>query len=133
MTPDVARRLLDLNRTFYVRVGAEFDATRGSLPAGMLAAIGDLPATTRTVLDAGCGNGRLARALEQCGHPIDYLGLDADAGLLARAQQATAALAHVQTRFLQADLAQPGWAQALGDRRFDAVFCLAVLHHLPGE
>lgn len=133
MRPDVARRLLDLNRAFYADAAAEFDATRGSLPPGMLAVVDALPPSARTILDAGCGNGRLARALERLGQPIDYLGLDADAGLLALAQESTAALAHVRAGFAPADMAQPNWAQAAAGRRFDAVFCLAVLHHMPGE
>jgi tRNA (uracil-5-)-methyltransferase TRM9 len=132
MRPDVARRLLDLNRTFYVTLGVQFDATRGSLPPGMLAAVDALPSSTRTILDAGCGNGRLARALARLERPIAYVGLDADAGLLARAQENVAALGHVHGRIVQADMAQPGWAHALAGERFDAVFCLATLHHMPG-
>jgi SAM-dependent methyltransferase len=132
MRPDVARRLLDLNRFFYTEAGAAFDATRQSLPAGMLAAVDALPAATRSILDAGCGNGRLARALERLGRPIDYLGLDADAGLLTRARASLAMLNHVQPRFLQADLTEPGWARVLDGGRFDAIFCLATLHHMPG-
>lgn len=144
MPPAVQARLLALNRRFYATVGAEFDRTRQGLPIGMtdLAArlAAQFPRQGRPplrILDVGCGNGRFARALAQAGVACDYLGIDADPGLLALAAAQTSAqsgaLPPVATRFAEIDLAPAGWTKALaGEAPFDAVVCLAVLHHFPG-
>lgn len=135
MTPETVARLLELNRSFYAAIGPIFDLTRHGIPQGMERALTFVPASgvgVLRVLDAGCGNGRLARALEELGRPVEYVGVDADALLLAAAQGQTAGLAHVETSFVQANLAEPGWRDALEERRFDVVFCLATLHHFPG-
>jgi SAM-dependent methyltransferase len=135
MTPATQQRLLDLNRAFYAAIGDVFDLTRHDLPQGMVRLLDYLPpgSAPLRVLDVGCGNGRFARALEQAGRPIVYVGVDADARLLAHAQAQTAALRDVQATFVQADLAEPGWAAAPGGVRFDAVACIATLHHFPGH
>lgn len=136
MTPDVVCRLLELNRSFYAAAGAAFHATRKPLPEGMVRAalLPTEPAgRALRVLDAGCGNGRLARALEHRRAPVEYVGVDGDAHLLAFAQEATSGLQHVQAGFVQADLALDGWASVLNGQQYDAVFCLATLHHFPGE
>ncbi len=135
MRQSVHEHLLDLNRQFYTIVGDEFDRTRQSLPAGMVAlaqrVATSLPASGR-VLDAGCGNGRFARALAEAGVQAAYTGLDGDARLLALAAEQTAGLASLSCRFAQVDLARSGWTAAAGDAPYDVVVCLAVLHHFPG-
>jgi 2-polyprenyl-3-methyl-5-hydroxy-6-metoxy-1,4-benzoquinol methylase len=140
MPSAVQARLLALNRQFYQTVGGEFDRTRQGLPLGMVDLAGRLAArqadssTARLrVLDVGCGNGRLGRALAQAGVACVYTGLDADAQLLAFAQEQTGDLPHVSTHYLQVDLALSGWPAQLGaGDSFDVVACLAVLHHFPG-
>ena len=85
------------------------------------------------VLDVGCGNGRFARALAQAGPAYTYTGIDADAHLLALAEQQTADLGAMNRGFAAVDLAEEGWVQQLaGQELFDVVVCLAVLHHFPG-
>jgi SAM-dependent methyltransferase len=128
-------RLLEINRDFYATVAAPFDATRQAHTPGkarLVALIGAQPeGEPLRVLDVGCGNGRLAFMLEALGRPIDYVGVDAAAGLLELAAENTRDLIHVQTRFIQADLAGDSWPEALVGN-FDAVLCLATLQHLPG-
>ena len=135
MRETVQQHLLDLNRRFYATVAVEFDRTRQGLPEGMLTLAQmlhtRLPAPVR-LLDAGCGNGRFARALAQEQVTGAYLGIDADAHLLDLAATQTADLAGLACRFAAADLAQPGWITAAG-APYDAVVCLAVLHHFPGS
>lgn len=134
MRPAVQAQLLDLNRRFYATVAVEFDRTRQGLPEGMLTLAqvlhARLPAPAR-ILDAGCGNGRFARALAQAHVTGAYLGIDADARLLDLAATQTTNLPGLACRFAAADLAQPDWTAA-ASAPYDAVACLAVLHHFPG-
>lgn len=141
MRPAIQARLLELNRDFYATVATEFDRTRQGLPAGMLALAEQLlarrqlmhPTENFRILDLGCGNGRFARALSQCGVACDYIGADADPQLLAQATEQTQNLPGVSAEFQQIDLAAANWATQFSVRSgFDAVVCLAVLHHFPG-
>lgn len=136
MTDATIARLLELNRRFYAVVGTEFDRTRQGLPAGIVRTLESLPpAGVRPlrVIDVGCGNGRLARALEGLGRPVEYTGIDADAGLLRMAGEQTAGLEQVSSTFVWADLAEAGWSQRWEAGSFDVAYCLAVLHHFPGR
>jgi 2-polyprenyl-3-methyl-5-hydroxy-6-metoxy-1,4-benzoquinol methylase len=83
------------------------------------------------VADIGCGNGRLAWLLEERNVRLAYVGVDANAQLLAMAQTHTATLQHVHTCFVQVDLAAPDWPNALAPADFTVVTCLATLQHLP--
>ncbi len=134
MRPAVQTQLLDLNRRFYAPVADEFDRTRQGLPEGMLtlaqALHARLPAPAR-ILDAGCGNGRFARSLAQEHVTGAYLGIDADARLLDLAATQTAGLPGLACQFAAGDLARPDWTVA-ASAPYDAVVCLAVLHHFPG-
>jgi tRNA (uracil-5-)-methyltransferase TRM9 len=138
MQPETQTKLLALNQRFYATVADPFDATRLATPPGKVALVTRLPLRNRVkptpVLDIGCGNGRLAWLLEERGKPIDYVGVDANPDLLTRAQLHTLALHHVQARFVQADLADPTWTEAVPRpaKGFAVVVCLATLHHLPG-
>ena len=72
------------------------------------------PAASSWVLDVGCGTGRYAR-LWGC----RYLGLDTDAAYLRFARQ------QAGERFVLGDAAR----LPLAGQRFDAAFCVGVLHH----
>ena len=117
----VARRLLRINTRFYQQFGAEFAASRSALQPGMLRALPDLTGCA-AVLDVGCGNGRFGGALPA---PVRYVGVDNSAALLGCAAQRT------HTSFLQLDLMDPAWVLRVR-RRFPAIVCFAVLHHVPG-
>ncbi len=136
------QQLLALNKAFYTTVAEPFDATRLAPSAGKSELVRRLPLELGdirpTVADIGCGNGRLAWLLEARGVPLTYVGVDANAQLLALAQAHTASLQYVRASFVQADLAQPHWTALLPkpaqgfDQGFGTVTCLATLHHLPG-
>lgn len=74
------------------------------------------------VLDLGCGNGRLLT--EFSSKKIDYLGLDISDGLVYLAKKR-----FPTRRFLVRDITEINDWQRIG--RYDAIFCLAVLHHIP--
>jgi tRNA (uracil-5-)-methyltransferase TRM9 len=126
-----------LNQDFYTTVAGEFDRTRAGLWPGLLRILPYIPTGTKAnpvqVLDVGCGNGRYAQILESRAMPSFYTGVDASARLLVLAYEHCAQLVYTRTRFVQANLADPGWPAVLGAVPvFDAVLCLATLHHLPG-
>ena len=86
-----------------------------------------------SVLDIGCGNGRLL-ALLRARFPqgFSYTGVDASAGLLALAAQRFGEEAG-SLRFMQADFVASEPEQALPPGAFDCVALFGVMHHVPGE
>ncbi len=138
--------LAEVNRDFYRRHAEAFDASRrdpwpgwrnvlrlaraGSTAADALGPAGkDAKAS---VLDLGCGNGRLLAALAACwAEPVDYLGLDASLALLARAGLRAGPPAGSRVRFAVWDLVGRGLTGCGGAACFDLVACFGFLHHVP--
>ncbi|MFA4814565.1 MAG: class I SAM-dependent methyltransferase [Candidatus Gracilibacteria bacterium] len=75
------------------------------------------------VLDLGCGNGRLLKFLKKEGYKT-YLGIDQSAELLKQARKEWP-----KEKFLLADMSDPLPVK----EKFDALFAIASLHHLPPE
>ena len=123
-----ARRLLDLNRDFYRRFGADFSATRQRLQPGVTRLLGTLSGG-ESILDLGCGNGELARALARRGHRGPYLGLDFSPPLLSDASVIPNSFL---ARFIEADITS-AWAVNVEQSTFNVVTCFATLHHIPSK
>lgn len=131
MTSQTARRLLRLNRDFYREFAGEFSATRARLAPGTLRAL-RLCGNAASLLDVGCGDGRVGRALRDALVPnsiLCYRGVDFSPRLLRMADLRARDFASVT-----ADLSGPGWKRhpALEGMRFDCAVCFAVLFHIPG-
>ena len=126
MRPEIAERLIALNREFYAALSHPFAESRRRPQPGFERLSADfLPADPITLLDVGCGEGRFGRYL-QTKHQISrYVGVDFTADLLARAQ------ASAPGEFMQRDLSQPGCLDGLD--QFDVVACLATMQHIPGQ
>ncbi len=76
-----------------------------------------------SVLDIGCGNGKLVTGLPK---GVSYLGNDFSKTLLAEAK-----LLHPEHEFRYGDvLSSEDWDQ-LGE--YNAIFCVAVMHHIPSR
>ena len=131
MDTAAAQQLLMLNQRFYHTCAAAYAQTRGPAQRGLAPILPYLPPAP-TVLDLGCGNGRLARFLAHHRAGLTYVGVDGSSPLLAAAHRAVAGLPGVTASFVQADLTQPGWTDGLPAMPYDAVCVLAVVHHLPG-
>jgi tRNA (uracil-5-)-methyltransferase TRM9 len=129
MDSPTVERLLALNREFYDRFGESFSATRQRLQPGVMRILGSLKGDER-ILDLGCGNGELARALARRGHRGSYLGLDFSLPLL---RAAGARVEGVNATFLQGDLTYPVWSKAFNRTTFNLILAFAVLHHIPGK
>lgn len=132
MDDETQRALLAINRAFYERFARDFANARSTGQASLrrvLARVADCDA----VLDVGCGDGRVARALDEMGRTVSYLGVDASPAFIELAQTRAAGMTRVDARFAIADVSEPGWQRVLRQRRFDVVLLLAVLHHVPGQ
>lgn len=125
MDEPTARRLNDLNRQFYQITAPDFDASRADPWPGWERLLPHLRAPL-SVLDVGCGNGRLGAFLAQrLGPGVRYHGLDSSPALLDRARTA---LAEIETRLDVWDLLD----DPLPNGPFDLVALFGVLHHVPG-
>jgi len=124
----VAQHLIELNREFYTRFGAEFSATRQRLQPGARRVLESLRGDEQ-ILDLGCGNAEVARFLNQSQHRGAYTGLDFSPPLLSAAASEYAFPVH----FLPADLTSPHWAGNFSPSTFDVIFCFAALHHIPSR
>jgi len=97
---EIAQHLIALNRKFYTDFGEAFSATRRRIQPGVRRILNSLD-EDETILDLGCGNGELARALARDGHRGAYLGLDFSLPLLADAESVPEGFA---AEFREADL-----------------------------
>ena len=147
MNDTTANRLIELNRNFYDRFGAEFSATRRSIPKGIERAVASLGGA-KTWLDVGCGDGRVGRYLQHgtLEEPSisafeRYVGIDASPRLLGIAQSyeprgpASPFRKAEALRFVHADLTTTDWpelSEVTAASPFTAITCFAVLFHLPG-
>lgn len=127
MKPEVAKKLIDLNQQFYQTFAEPFSGTRMRLQPGVERILDTLPPDA-SLLDLGCGNGKLAEVLRKRGHQGAYLGLDSSPGLI----EIACSYSLEQTSFQLADFSSPDWDSDLSDAPFSFIFCFATLHHLPG-
>ena len=127
MDAETQRRLNQINRDFYRRVAADFDGSRQKAwPGwGRMLDVVDLP--LESVLDIGCGNGRLARFLaERQADAFTYIGVDNNAELLAYARRQAA---RVKLELMEGDVI----LGALPERSAQLVALFGLLHHVPGR
>ncbi len=127
MIPSVAQTLIELNRRFYTEFGKNFSSTRQHIQPGARAILSKLDGSER-ILDLGCGNGELARALARSGFHGEYLGLDFSLPLL---RDAEAQPGDFPVNFRAVDLTSPNWS--LSADYCSLVTAFAVLHHIPSR
>jgi tRNA (uracil-5-)-methyltransferase TRM9 len=132
MQTDTGQRLIELNYQFYQTFARPFSVTRQRLQPGVRRIL-DQISLDANVVDLGCGNGELWKALVSRGYRGRYLGLDFSDGLLQTARERLAQGSTLQPpTLLHADLAGPGWANNISDSSNSVATAFAVLHHLPG-
>lgn len=116
----------------YDRISKDFTRLRGKNPWAPLVSFLDDPAASRSldcckdgiVVDAGCGNGRNARALLR-GPAARYVGVDLSTSLASEARAALATDRRVSV------IAASATRLPLREARASCVAMVAVLHHLP--
>ena len=126
MNSSIVQKLIELNREFYTRFGAEFSSTRRRLQPGVKRVL-DARRGDESILDIGCGNGELARELTRRGWRGSYLGVDFSPPLLA----AASAPHSFPVTFIQGDLSSEEWSLNVERSTFNVIFAFAVLHHIP--
>jgi tRNA (uracil-5-)-methyltransferase TRM9 len=71
VNPETVDMLIELNQQFYQTFAVQFSATRQRVQPGVRQVLQELDPETN-LLDLGCGNGALARALAKRGHRGRY-------------------------------------------------------------
>jgi SAM-dependent methyltransferase len=129
MNSGTAAHLIEVNRQFYTQFGASFSATRHRIQPGVRRVL-DMLGGDESILDLGCGNGELARAMVERGHRGSYVGLDFSLPLLRDARPEPG---EFPTRFMEVDLTKLAAVkdQLLVNGDWSAVTAFAVLHHIP--
>jgi SAM-dependent methyltransferase len=102
------------------RFTAMFDALAALLPASFVA------------LDLACGPGSISQRLLARFPGARAIAVDIDPVMLAIGQGAIGTI-DGRLRWIQADLASPGWPEELGETQVDAVLSTTALHWLPPE
>lgn len=119
MDSNLAQKILEQTKNNYDQLAVDWDRTRQYVSDGSQDFLQYIKVGDR-VLDAGCGNGRLVKLFSTVN--VKYVGLDNSQALLAVARKN-----FPQAKFVAGDILRLPFA----DQSFDAVFCVAALHHLP--
>jgi len=129
MDETIRQRLNAYNHSFYQQTADDFDATRQRAWAGWLRLL-PLLDSVHTVLDVGCGNGRLAHFLaEHLPQPLAYHGVDLSTALLKHARESLAGVDGLRFTLEARDIVQ----NPPDNGAYDLVALMAVLHHMPGR
>lgn len=123
MSPEKARTILQETRECYQRIATHFAKTREKVWQDGDFIASHVPKYS-TVLDVGCGTGRLFPFMNV--RECRYTGLDISDAIIkiAKAQYEAQSV-----QFLHGDILEI----PCNDDQFDVVVVLAVLHHIPSE
>lgn len=112
------KRIEDSLRQSYESIASDFDKTRQNVSPELLTAATTIEAGN-SVLDLGCGNGRLLKAAPAVN--FDYLGIDTNQQLLDQARSTFPAVRFTLSTMQDFDFGQSGW---------DRIIAIASFHHL---
>jgi 2-polyprenyl-3-methyl-5-hydroxy-6-metoxy-1,4-benzoquinol methylase len=117
------QELLEIVKNGYNNIAIDFDLTRKKALWPVIYEFTSLVKDGDRLLDLACGNGRLLEALE--GKKINYLGVDNSEELLNLARRN-----YPNRKFILSDMLE---LKHLGDKKFNHIFCLAALQHVPSR
>lgn len=109
-----------LVKNVYNKIAEQFSASRNYIWPDLKPYL-DKVKPNSSVLDVGCGNGRLLLGLPP---KTKYTGLDISEKLLGEAEKL-----HPNQNFIETDVTKDTIWKHLP--KFDFIFCVAVIHHLP--
>ena len=107
-------------KNIYDNIGKEFSSSRQYIWPDLKPYLKNVKSGS-SVLDVGCGNGRLLLGLPE---KTKYTGLDISKELLKEAERA-----HPEHKFYETDITKESLWKHLP--QYDYIFCIAVFHHLP--
>src|SRR5258708_36904803 len=130
MDLSTTQRLTALNQQFYAEHAENFADARPRLQAGVQRVLAGVKPATR-VLEIGCGDGKVGRALARLG-VATYVGLDSSQAMLERARKYTTDDEGPRTKdekepsglrpssfvLLSADLTSPSWPTVIPGELF---------------
>lgn len=122
MKSKIQNKLLKIVRDNYQEIAGQFDVTRKKHIWPELEKIASQIKDGSSVLDVGCGNGRLLEVLEN--KKINYLGVDNSEELIALAKKN-----YPNYDFKVIDILD---LEPI-ERKFDFIISVAVLHHIPSQ
>lgn len=120
MRLDYAQKLIEKTQDYYEQRARDFSASR-QRDWPLFISFANYIKKGDRVLDLGCGNGRLYPLVSQKG--ADYLGLDTSTLLLSEAKKM-----YPQGKFAEGDI-----LDLKVKDKFDAIFLIAVLNHIPSR
>jgi 2-polyprenyl-3-methyl-5-hydroxy-6-metoxy-1,4-benzoquinol methylase len=126
MDKQTEKELLKIVKKNYKEIANEFNNTRKRKPENLWSGLIEISKNiknTESVLDVGCGNGRLIDIIGN--KKINYLGIDNCSKIIKIAKKN-----YPEKKFKTADILDLG---SLKELNFDYVFLNAVLHHIPGK
>lgn len=126
MDSQTQKNLLSLVSRNYDEVAEEFDKSRSKYSEPLWSELAKLAGQVKNsgrVLDVGCGNGRLLEIIGK--KKIIYLGVDNSQNIINIAKAK-----YPNYKFVLGNILE---LSQLPDINFNYVFCVAVLHHLPGK
>lgn len=123
MKKETKDRLLEQVKISYQEIAADFNQTRQKEIWPEIRNLVERVAVEATVLDAGCGNGRLLSVLTE--KKPEYWGIDNSPALIKLAQKN-----YPNNKFLVDDVLE---LTTVPNQYFDYIFCLAVLPHIPSS
>ena len=125
MDKQTTKNLLKIVECNYQKIADDFNQTRKKYLWPGIIKIAQIIKPGDKILDVGCGNGRLLETLKE--KSADYLGVDKSTELIKIAEK------KYQSEKIKF---RPGCILELGqipEINFDYIFCIAVIHHLPGK
>lgn len=129
MNKQTQKELLDIVWRNYETIAADFHETRKKYLWPELLNLTKTVKENDKILDTGCGNGRLLKAFAD--KKVNYLGIDSSAKLLDKAQEEFAKKnLKAKVEFRLGNILD---MTKFPELNFDYVFCIAVLHHIPGK
>lgn len=125
MNNTTQKYLLNIVKSNYETIAQDFSATRQRLRWPDLEPFVEMVSANQTVLDVGCGDGRLLTILKN--RFAEYVGVESSLELA----KITSDKINVKSgRVLIGDLLN---LNKIVTEKFDWVFCIAVLHHIPSS
>jgi len=129
MDKQTQKNLLELVKRSYEEIAEEFNESRKKHLQPLWGKLIDIAKKVKNndkILDVGCGNGRLLEIFND--KEIIYIGVDYNEKLIDYAKNRQSAVKN--RKFIFGDILELG---KIPEINFDYIFCIAVLHHLPGN